>query len=106
MDLESRMREKSHCGVCGKNDCQCVVNGISINKYLTLDDALTIAREHAKGQMENVKKLIILYEKVLHGDKNSSGLFDCYDTYYVGCWDNDLAEIQKLKQLIEAQDGK
>lgn len=61
MNLESRMREKSHCGVCGKNDCQCVVNGISINKYLTLADALTIAKEY----VEEMQLKVNAYERAI-----------------------------------------
>ena len=44
----------------------------------------------------DVEKLVYLYEKVLHGADNKIGLFDCYDTYYVGCWDEDLKQIKVL----------
>ena len=45
-------------------------------------------------------ELIRLYESILHGDKDNFGLFQCYDTYYAGCWDDDLQEIEKLKTKI------
>lgn len=49
---------------------------------------------------KNIKKLINLYEKVLHGNDKSIGLFNCYDTYYKGCWDKDLERIEKLKDKL------
>ena len=39
---------------------------------------------------KKVLKIIEVYEGILHGKDNRYGLFDCYDTYYVGCWDDDL----------------
>ena len=53
-----------------------------------------------KQEKKLVDKIIKTYEKIIHGDKGHTGLFDCYDTYYKGCWDNDLDEIDKLRQKL------
>ncbi len=50
---------------------------------------------------EKLLKLITLYESVLYGDKSSMGIFQCYDTYYAGSWDEQLGEIETLKQELE-----
>jgi len=47
-----------------------------------------------------VKELIELYEAILHGTNKSIGLFDCYDTYYSGCWDEELKKVENLKQEL------
>lgn len=47
-----------------------------------------------------VKELIYLYEAILHGANDNLGLFDCYDTYYKGCWDEELKKVENLKQKI------
>jgi|GEM_PF-1934557 len=44
------------------------------------------------------KKIIELYEKVLYGKGENMGLFECYDTYYAGCWHKDLIQIDKIKK--------
>ena len=49
---------------------------------------------------DKVKELIELYEAILHGDKDEMGLFDCYDTYYVGCWDEKLNKVENLKKEL------
>ena len=49
---------------------------------------------------DDLMKLISLYEGVIHGDKDMLGLFQCYDTYYVGCWDDELSEIESLKNKL------
>ncbi|KKL45636.1 hypothetical protein LCGC14_2353660, partial [marine sediment metagenome] len=41
----------------------------------------------------STKKLIGLYEKVLHGDNATFGVFDHYDHYYKGSWDEDLKKM-------------
>lgn len=46
-------------------------------------------------------QLIRLYEKVLHGDLDEMGIFSCYDTYYKGCWDEDLKKIEELKKELK-----
>ena len=46
------------------------------------------------------EKIIKTYDKILHGSKKRLGLFQCYDTYYRGCWDKDLKKIGKLKKDI------
>lgn len=49
---------------------------------------------------ETVLKLVELYEKILHGNEKPMGLFDCYDSYYSGSWDEDLKDVEKLKKKI------
>lgn len=34
------------------------------------------------------------------------GLFDCYDTYYSGCWDDLLAEVETIKNELNKDDGE
>jgi hypothetical protein len=51
---------------------------------------------------DKIKELIELYEAILHGDKNSYGLFDCYDAYYRGCWDEKLKKVENLKKEFKA----
>jgi hypothetical protein len=51
--------------------------------------------------IDKVKELIELYEAILHGANDSMGLFECYDTYYKGCWDEDLKKVENLKQELE-----
>ena len=51
-------------------------------------------------EKEKIKKLIQLYENVLYGEGENMGLFDCYDPYYAGCWDDFLKEIDKLKEEL------
>jgi len=48
----------------------------------------------------STKKLIGLYEKVLHGDNATFGVFDHYDHYYKGSWDEDLKKIKILKKRL------
>ena len=50
--------------------------------------------------VEKIKRLITLYEKIIHGDKNTIGLFDCYDTYYKGIWDDLFTEVETLKEEL------
>ena len=50
---------------------------------------------------DKVKELIKLYEAILHGKEEKMGLFDCYDNYYVGCWDEQLKEVENLKQELD-----
>ena len=47
------------------------------------------------------KKLIKLYESIIHGYKENLGLFQCYDTYYSGCWDKDLKKIETIKKELK-----
>jgi len=49
---------------------------------------------------DKVKELIELYEAILHGKKEKMGLFDCSDSYYAGCWDEQLKEVENLKQEL------
>ena len=49
---------------------------------------------------DKVKELIELYETILHGDKDKIGLFHCYDTYYSGCWDEQLNKVENLKNEL------
>ena len=49
---------------------------------------------------EKLIELIELYEGVLHGRNSKMGLFDCYDTYYSGCWDEDIKEIAKITEEV------
>ena len=51
---------------------------------------------------EEIKRLIELYETVIHGDGIHMGLNSCIDGYYAGCWDDQLTEIHLLKQQILA----
>ena len=50
--------------------------------------------------VEKIKRLITLYEKIIHGDEKRFGLFDCYDTYYKGIWDDLLTEVETLKEEL------
>lgn len=52
---------------------------------------------------DKVEKLIKLYETILHGTNDKMGLFDCYDTYYKGCWDEELKEVEYLKKKVRKQ---
>jgi hypothetical protein len=54
--------------------------------------------ELAKKQIE---KLIELYESIIHGDEKRLGLFNCYDSYYSGCWDDLLAEVETIKDKLK-----
>jgi len=47
-----------------------------------------------------VKELVKTLESIIHGDGKQMGLFDCYDTYYNGCWDKKLAKVQELKKEL------
>ena len=49
---------------------------------------------------DKVKELIELYEVILHGNKDKMGLFDCYDSYYAGCWDEQLKKVENLKKEL------
>ena len=49
---------------------------------------------------KKLKKLIKLYESVIYGTEKEIGLFNCYDTYYEGCWDDRLEKIEKLKNKL------
>jgi len=51
-------------------------------------------------ESQKIAKLISIYEGIIHGQNNKIGLFDCYDTYYKGCWDDELKEVEKLKSEI------
>ena len=55
---------------------------------------------------DDLKELIRLYEKVLHGDEKETGLFDCYDTYYSGCWDKDLIQINVLLNKLKGESNE
>ena len=46
---------------------------------------------------DKVKELIALYESIIHGTDDDMGLFNCYDTYYKGCWDEKLEKVEDLK---------
>ena len=50
---------------------------------------------------EKIKKLIYVYELIIHGDKKRMGLLDCYDSYYSGCWDDLLAEVETIKNELK-----
>lgn len=50
--------------------------------------------------LEKMKKLVTIYEKIIHGDGAMSGLLDHCDSYYKGCWDVDLMEIESLKKQL------
>jgi len=54
---------------------------------------------------DKIKKLINLYESIIHGDKENWGLFSCYDTYYKGCWDDRLNEIEEIKKELNLNIG-
>jgi len=47
-----------------------------------------------------IEELIKTYELILHGNGDDLGLFQCYDTYYSGCWDDLLKKIENLKKLL------
>ena len=47
-----------------------------------------------------INELIKLYESIIHGDDNNLGLFQCYDTYYKGFWDDKLEEIEIIKNKL------
>ena len=53
---------------------------------------------------QKVKELIELYEAILHGANDNMGLFDCYDTYYKGCWDEELKKVENLKKELVKND--
>ena len=53
---------------------------------------------NVKMDKEKVLELIDVYEKIIHGDESKQGLFDCYDTYYSGCWVKDLEKVEELKK--------
>ena len=55
---------------------------------------------------ERIEKLIELYEEILYGNDDSYGLFDCYDTYYKGCWDEKLDKVKELIKEIKNLHGK
>ena len=55
---------------------------------------------------EKIKRLITLYELIIHGDEKRFGLFNCYDTYYAGCWDDLLAEVETIKNELNKDDGE
>ena len=55
---------------------------------------------------EKIKRLITLYELIIHGNEKKMGLFDCYDTYYSGCWDDLLAEVETIKDELNKDDGE
>jgi len=55
---------------------------------------------------EKIKRLITLYELIIHGDEKRFGLFNCYDTYYGGCWDDLLAEVETIKDELNKDDGE
>ena len=46
---------------------------------------------------QDLVELIRVYEKIIHGGDGKYGLFDCYDPYYAGCWDDDLIKVAELK---------
>ena len=69
---------------------------------MVLNDADILYKKHKKELIkENTGQLIELYESIIHGSDNKMGLFDCYDSYYNGCWDERLEEVEKLKLRIE-----
>lgn len=49
---------------------------------------------------KKVKKLIKLYESIIHGNAENLGLFQCYDAYYSGCWDKKLKKIETIKKEL------
>ena len=55
---------------------------------------------------KKVKKLIKLYESIIHGNKENLGLFQCYDTYYSECWDKELKKIEKIKEELNYEKNK
>lgn len=52
------------------------------------------------SKKEKRKRLIDIYELILYGDKERMGLFDKYDPYYTGCWDDLLAEAKTIKDKL------
>jgi len=54
---------------------------------------------------EKVNELIKLYESILHGSNGRLGLFDCCDSYYNGCWDDQLRKVQELKKELNHPDN-
>jgi|15BtaG_2_1085339.scaffolds.fasta_scaffold58149_2 hypothetical protein len=55
---------------------------------------------------EKIKRLITLYESIIHGDKEKFGLFSFLDAYYEGCWDDLLAEVETIKDELNKNDGE
>lgn len=55
---------------------------------------------------KKVKELIDLYEAILHGTNDTLGLFNCYDPYYKGCWDEELEKVEKLKQELNTNNNE
>ncbi len=51
------------------------------------------------------KELIELYESIIHGSEDTMGLLDCYDTYYSGCWDEQLVKVDTLKKELKINNG-
>ena len=52
-------------------------------------------------KMDQMKELVRIYEKILHGDENHDGLFDYNEWFYEKCWDNHLIEIERLKKQLK-----
>jgi len=45
----------------------------------------------------NKSELIKAYEKLVFGEGTNIGLLQCLDPYYIGAFDEDIANIEKLK---------
>lgn len=55
---------------------------------------------------EKIKRLITLYELIIHGNEKRFGLFNCYDTYYAGGWDDLLGEVETIKDELNNTEGQ
>lgn len=53
-----------------------------------------------------VKIIIGLYEELLHGEDNKLGLLDCCDSYYAGCWVEQLKRVEEYKLLLNKLTGE
>lgn len=69
---------------------------------LIVDWFQDFADQQNKELRDEVRKLIKLYESIIHGDKKQMGLFDCYDSYYRGCWDERIKKVKYLKKEIKS----
>jgi len=65
-----------------------------------IEERVLIEKIRLQDENSQLRKIIILQDKILHGNKNKIGIFACYDTYYKGCWDKLLKKIKKIKLEI------
>ena len=49
---------------------------------------------------EKVKELIETYEAIINGDDEYIGLFDCYDNYYKGVWDEKIEKVKRFRKEL------